>query len=158
MDEKKELVVFEKLKQLNIELPKAPDPVGAYVPFKKIANLLYISGQLPIGPDGKITKGKIGKDLTLEDGQKASKLCVINILAQASKAMNGNLDFIKNCIKITGFVNSTDDFFDQPKVINPASETLSFLFGDKGKHTRAAISTNSLPLGAAVEIDAIFEI
>ena len=158
MDEKKELVVFEKLKQLNIELPKAPDPVGAYVPFKKIANLLYISGQLPIGPDGKITKGKIGKDLTLEDGQKASKLCVINILAQASKAMNGNLDLIKNCIKITGFVNSTDDFFDQPKVINPASETLSFLFGDKGKHTRAAISTNSLPLGAAVEIDAIFEI
>jgi len=158
VDEKKELVVFEKLKQLNIELPKAPDPVGAYVPFKKITNLLYISGQLPIGPDGEITKGKIGKDLTLEDGQKASKLCVINILAQASKAMNGNLDYIKNCIKITAFVNSTDDFFDQPKVINPASETLSFLFGDKGKHTRAAISTNSLPLGAAVEIDAIFEI
>ena len=158
MDEKKELVVFEKLKQLNIELPKAPDPVGAYVPFKKITNLLYISGQLPIGPDGEITKGKIGKDLTLEDGQKASKLCVINILAQVSKAMNGNLDYIKNCIKITAFVNSTDDFFDQPKVINPASETLSFLFGDKGKHTRAAISANSLPLGAAVEIDAIFEI
>ncbi len=158
MDEKKELVVSEKLKQLNIELPKAPDPVGAYVAFKKIGNLLYISGQLPIGPDGKITKGKIGKNLSLEDGQKASKLCVINILAQASKAMNGNLDKIKNCIKITGFVNSTDDFFDQPKVINPASETLSSVFEDKGKHTRAAISTNSLPLGAAVEIDAIFEI
>ena len=158
MDEKKELVVSEKLKQLNIELPKAPDPVGAYVAFKKIGNLLYISGQLPIGPNGKITKGKIGKNLSLEDGQKASKLCVINILAQASKAMNGDLDKIKNCIKITGFVNSTDDFFDQPKVINPASETLSSVFEDKGKHTRAAISTNSLPLGAAVEIDAIFEI
>ena len=158
MDEKKELVVSEKLKQLNIELPKAPDPVGAYVAFKKIGNLLYISGQLPIGPDGKITKGKIGKNLSLEDGQKASKLCVINILAQASKAMNGDLDKIKNCIKITGFVNSTDDFFDQPKVINPASETLSSVFEDKGKHTRAAISTNSLPLGAALEIDAIFEI
>ena len=158
MDEKKELVVSEKLKQLNIELPKAPDPVGAYVAFKKIGNLLYISGQLPIGPDGKITKGKIGKNLSLEDGQKASKLCVINILAQASKAMNGDLDKIKNSIKITGFVNSTDDFFDQPKVINPASETLSSVFEDKGKHTRAAISTNSLPLGAAVEIDAIFEI
>ena len=158
MDEKKELVVSEKLKQLNIKLPKAPDPVGAYVAFKKIGNLLYISGQLPIGPDGKITKGKIGKNLSLEDGQKASKLCVINILAQASKAMNGDLDKIKNCIKITGFVNSTDDFFDQPKVINPASETLSSVFEDKGKHTRAAISTNSLPLGAAVEIDAIFEI
>tara|TARA_B000000460_G_scaffold221362_1_gene173409 strand:+ start:10 stop:486 length:477 start_codon:yes stop_codon:yes gene_type:complete len=158
VDEKKELVVSEKLKQLNIKLPKAPDPVGAYVAFKKIGNLLYISGQLPIGPDGKITKGKIGKNLSLEDGQKASKLCVINILAQASKAMNGDLDKIKNCIKITGFVNSTDDFFDQPKVINPASETLSSVFEDKGKHTRAAISTNSLPLGAAVEIDAIFEI
>ena len=158
MDEEKELVVSEKLKQLNIELPKAPDPVGAYVAFKKIGNLLYISGQLPIRTDGKITKGKIGKNLTLEDGQKASKLCVINILAQANKAMNGNLDKIKNCIKITGFVNSTDDFFDQPKVINPASETLSSVFGDKGKHARAAISTNSLPLGAAVEIDAIFEI
>ncbi len=158
MDEEKELVISEKLKQLNIELPKAPDPIGAYVAFKKIGNLLYISGQLPIGADGKIIKGKIGKDLTLEDGEKASKLCVINILAQASKAMNGDLNQIKNCIKITGFVNSTDNFFDQPKVINPASETLSFVFGDKGKHTRAAISTNSLPLGAAVEIDAIFEI
>ena len=158
MDEEKELVISEKLRQLNIELPKAPDPVGAYVAFKKIENLLYISGQLPIGPDGKITKGKIGKDLTLEDGQKASKLCVINILAQASKAMNGDLDKIKNCIKITGFVNSTDSFLDQPKVINPASETLSNIFGNKGKHTRAAISANALPLGAAVEIDAIFEI
>ena len=158
MDEKKELVVSEKLKQLNIELPKAPDPVGSYVAFKKIGNLLYISGQLPIGADSKIIKGKIGKDLTLEDGQKASKLCVINILAQANKAMDGDLSKIKNCIKITGFVNSTDNFTDQPKVINPASETLSFIFGEKGKHTRAAISANSLPLGAAVEIDAIFEI
>ena len=151
-------MISEKLKQLNIELPKAPDPIGAYVAFKKIGNLLYISGQLPIGTDGKIIKGKIGKDLTLKDGEKASKLCVINILAQASKAMNGDLNQIKNCIKITGFVNSSDNFFDQPKVINPASETLSFVLGDKGKHTRAAISANSLPLGAAVEIDAIFEI
>ena len=158
MDEKIKLVVSEKLKQLNIILPKAPDPVGAYVAFKKIGKLLYISGQLPIGSDGKMIKGKIGKDLTLEDGQQASKLCVINILAQANKAMNGNLNEIKNCIKITGFVNSTDDFFDQPKVINPASETLSTVFGENGKHTRAAVSSNSLPLGAAVEIEAIFEI
>ena len=108
--------------------------------------------------DGKIIKGKIGKDLSLEDGQKASKLCVVNILAQVKKAMDGNLDNVKNCIKITGFVNSSDDFIDQPKVINPASETLSFVFGESGKHTRAAVSTNSLPLGAAVEIDAIFEV
>ena len=149
---------LEKLKELNIQLPNAPDPVGAYVAFKKIGTLLYISGQLPISKDGKMIKGKIGKDLTLEDGQKASKLCVINILAQVKKALNGDLNKVKNCVKITGFVNSTDDFKDQPKVINPASETLSTVFGDNGKHTRAAISANSLPLGAAVEIDSIFEI
>ena len=148
----------KKLMEMNIKLPKAPDPVGAYVAFKKVNNLLFISGQLPISLDGKIIKGKIGKDLTLEEGQEASKLCVTNILAQAKKAMNGDLNKIKNCIKITGFVNSSDNFIDQPKVINPASETLSAVFGDNGKHTRAAISTNSLPLGVAVEIDAIFEI
>ena len=150
--------IEKKLKELSIELPNAPDPVGAYVAFKKVNNLLFISGQLPISNDGKMIKGQIGKDLTLEDGQKASKLCVINILAQAKNALNGELNNIKNCVKITGFVNSTDDFKDQPKVINPASETLSAVFGDKGKHARVAISANSLPLGAAVEIDAIFEI
>ena len=152
------MTVENKLKELNIELPKAPDPVGAYVAFKKINNLLFISGQLPIASDGKMIKGKIGKNLTLEDGQTASKLCVMNILAQAKKALNGDLNKVKNCVKITGFVNSTDSFKDQPKVINPASETLSTVFNDNGKHTRAAISTNSLPLDAAVEIDAIFEI
>ena len=152
------MTIENKLKELNIELPNAPDPVGAYVAFKKINNLLFISGQLPISSDGKMVKGKIGKDLTLEDGQKASKLCVINILAQVKKALNGDLNKVKSCVKITGFVNSTDDFKDQPKVINPASETLSTVFGTNGKHTRAAISTNSLPLGDAVEIDAIFEI
>ena len=152
------MTIENKLKELNIELPNAPDPVGAYTAFKKINNLLFISGQLPISSEGKMVKGKIGKDLTLEDGQKASKLCIINILAQVKKALNGDLNKVKNCVKITGFVNSTDDFKDQPKVINPASETLSTVFGTNGKHTRAAISTNSLPLGAAVEIDAIFEI
>ena len=152
------MTIENKLKVLNIELPNAPDPVGAYVAFKKIGNLLFISGQLPISKDGKIIKGKIGADLNLEDGQSASKLCVLNILAQAKKALDGNLNGIKNCVKITGFVNSIDDFKDQPKVINPASETLSSVFGINGKHARVAISTNSLPLGAAVEIDAIFEI
>ena len=149
--------VSENLKKLNIELPNAPDPVGAYVAYKKIGNLIFISGQLPIDSNGKILKGKIGRDLSLEDGQRAAKLCVLNILAQAKKAVNGDLNKIKNCVKITGFVNSTDDFLDQPKVINPASETLSAVFADKGKHARAAISSNSLPLGVAVEIDAIFE-
>jgi len=152
------MTIENKLKELNIELPNAPDPVGAYVAFKKIGNLLFISGQLPISKDGKIIKGKIGAGLNLEDGQRASKLCVINILAQVKKALNGDLDKVKNCVKITGFVNSTDNFTDQPKVINPASETLSAVFENNGKHTRAAVSTNSLPLGAAVEIDAIFEV
>ena len=150
--------IEDKLIELKIVLPNAPDPVGAYVAYKRTDNLLFISGQLPISTDGKILKGKIGKNLNLEDGQKASRLCVINILAQVKKALKGDLSKVKNCIKITGFVNSTDDFYDQPKVINPASETLSAVFGDNGKHTRAAISTNSLPLGVAVEIDAIFEI
>ena len=151
-------MIADNLKKLDIVLPNAPDPVGAYVAYKIINNLLYISGQLPIEPGGEIIKGKIGKNLSLEEGQKASKLCIINILAKAKKSMGGDLNKIKNCIKITGFVNSTDDFSDQPKVINPASETLSAVFGEKGKHARAAISTNSLPLGAAVEIDAIFEV
>ena len=151
-------MISEKLKKLNIELPKAPDPVGAYVAFKIIDKILYISGQLPIDKNGNIIKGKVGKDLSLEDGQKASRLCVANILAQAQKALNGDLNKIKNCIKITGYVNSTKDFIDQPKVLNPASETLAEIFGEQGKHTRVAVSTNSLPLGIAVEIDAIFEI
>ena len=151
-------MISNKLKELNIHLPDAPNPVGSYVAYKKIGNLLFISGQLPISADGKIITGKIGKDLSLNDGQKASRLCVINILAQVKKALDGDLNKVKNCVKITGYVNSTEDFKDQPKVINPASETLSLLFGPIGKHTRAAVSSNSLPLGAAVEIDAIFEI
>ena len=147
-----------RLKELKITLPNAPDPVGAYVAFKKINNLLFISGQLPITSNGKIIKGKLGKDLNLEEGQEASRLCVLNILAQVNKALSGDLDKVKNCAKITGYVNSADTFIDQPKVINPASDMLSNVFGSVGQHTRAAISANSLPLGAAVEIDAIFEI
>jgi enamine deaminase RidA (YjgF/YER057c/UK114 family) len=151
-------VILDNLKKLNIEIPDAPDPVGAYVAYKIIGNLLYVSGQLPVGIDGKIIKGKIGKDLTIENGQEAAKLCVINIVAQVKKALHGDLNKVKNCIKITGFVNSTDDFKDQPKIINAASEMLTSIFGECGKHTRAAVSSNSLPLGIAVEIDAIFEV
>ena len=124
----------KKLSDLGIDLPNAPEPVGSYVAFKKIGSLLYISGQLPINKDGKMIKGTVGKELTLEQGQEASKLCVINILAQTKKAVNGDLNKVKNCVKITGFVNSSDNFIDQPKVINPASEILAKVFGDKGKH------------------------
>ncbi len=150
--------ISEKLDSLKIEIPEAPLPVGAYVAFKKIGNLVFISGQLPIDKDGTIIKGKVGSNLNLEEAQKAAHLCCINIIAQLKSACNGNLDKVRNCVKITGFVNSVDDFKDQPKVINPASELISKIFEDCGKHTRAAVSTNSLPLGAAVEIDAIFEI
>ena len=137
-------MITDKLKELNIKIPNAPDPVGAYVAYKKAGNLLFISGQLPISEDGQIIKGKIGKNLTLEDGQRAAFFCVLNILAQVKKALNGNLDNVKSCVKITGFVNSTDDFKDQPKVINPASETISSLFGSSGKHTRAAVKNSNL--------------
>ena len=150
--------IENNLKKLNIIIPDAPSPVGAYVAYKKIGNLLFISGQLPIDTNGKILKGTVGKNISLEEGQRASKLCIINILAQAKKAMDGDLSKIKECVKITGFVNSADDFVDQPKVINPASETLTDIFGESGKHTRVAVSVNSLPLGVAVEIDAIFNI
>ena len=150
--------IYENLKKLNVEIPKAPDPVGAYVAYKNTTNLLYISGQISIDANGKITNGKFVKELSIEQGQAAAKLCALNIIAQAKKACNESLENIKNCIKLTGYVNSTNEFTDQPKVINAASELISAVFGDNGKHTRAAISTNSLPLGAAVEVEAIFEL
>jgi enamine deaminase RidA (YjgF/YER057c/UK114 family) len=148
----------ENLKKLNLKLPKAPEPVGSYVAFKKVGNLIFISGQVSFGADGNLIKGKVGSDLTLEQGKDAAMCCAINILSQIKAACNNDLNKVKNCIKITGFVNSNSDFLDQPKVINGASELISNIFGDKGKHARAAVSVNSLPLGAAVEIEAIFEI
>ena len=152
------MTVNEKLKKLNINIPDAPAPVGSYVAFKIVKNFLYISGQISVDSSGKFTKGKLGKDLTTDQGVEAAKLCAINVLAQAKKACDGNLDKIVNCVKITGFVNSTSDFVEQPKVLNGASDFISLILDDKGKHTRAAISANSLPLGVAVEVDAIFEI
>ena len=150
--------IEEKLKELNIIIPDAPTPVGAYVAYRVINKLIFISGQLPVGSDGILIKGKLGKDLTLEKGQEAAKLCAINLIAQAKKAVGGDLSKIKSCVKITGFVNSSDDFIDQPTVLNTASELFAEIFGESGKHARVAVSSNSLPLGIAVEIDAIFEI
>ena len=147
----------ENLKKLNINLPKAPDPVGAYVASKIVGNLVFISGQLPLNSEGKLIKGKVGKELNLEQGQEAAKLCALNLLAQLKK-ISGDLDKVKGCVKITGYVNSIDSFVDQPKIVNGASDLISQIFGDNGKHTRAAVSANSLPLGAAVEVDGIFEI
>ena len=148
----------ENLKKLNIILPSAPNPVGAYVAYRKSENLVFISGQLSLKEDGNLIKGKVGLDLTLEQGQEAAQVCAINILSQIKAACDGDLKKIKSCIKITGFVNSNDNFVDQPKVINGASEIFVKVFENNGLHSRAAISVNSLPLGAAVEIEAIFEI
>ena len=146
------------LKENNINLPEAADPVGSYVAAKIIGKLLYISGQISIGSDGKLIKGKLGKDLTVEDGYKAAERCALSIVSQVKKACGGDLSRIKECVKLTGFVNSTEDFTDQPKVINGASDLIAKIFSEKGMHTRAAVSTNSLPLGVAVEVDAIFEL
>ena len=146
------------LKENNIVLPEAPAPVGSYLASKIVGKLLYISGQISMNSKGELIKGKLGKDLNTEDGYKAAERCALSILAQAKKILSGNLDEIKSCIKIVGFVNSTNDFIEQPKVINGASDMLVKILEDKGMHTRAAVSVNNLPLGVAVEIDAIFEI
>ena len=148
----------QKIKDLNLILPKAADPIGAYLATKKVGNLLYISGQISIDESGNLIKGKLGKELTTEDGYKAAKRCALNIVAQAKKACSDDLSKIKSCIKITGFVNSTNEFIEQPKVINGASDLITSIFGNSGMHTRAAVSTNSLPLGVSVEVDAIFEL
>ena len=121
-------------------------------------NLIFISGQVSLKEDGSLIKGKVGKDLNLEQGKNAAKICGLNILAQLDKICNGELDKVKSCLKLTGYVNSTEDFVQQPQVINGASDLISSVFEDTGKHTRAAVSVTSLPFGAAVEIDAIFEV
>ena len=149
---------MKKLKELNIQLPEPKDPVGAYVASRIAGNLLYISGQISIDDKGNLIKGKVGKDLNVDQGYEAAKRCGLAIISQVKKACNDDLSKVKSCIKLTGYVNSTDDFKDQPKVINGASEIIAKVFDDKGLHTRAAISSNSLPLGVAVEVDAIFEI
>ena len=148
----------EKIKELKIELPDARDPVGSYVASKIINKMLFISGQISISENGELIKGKIGKELKTEDGYEAAKRCGLNIISQVKKACNDDLSKIKSCIKLTGFVNSTENFIEQPKVINGASDLIASVFGDAGMHTRAAVSTNSLPLGVSVEVDAIFEL
>ena len=148
----------DKIKELKIELPEAKAPVGSYVATKISGNLLYISGQISMNSNGELIKGKVGKDLTTDEAYQAAKRCGLSIVSQVKEACGGDLSKIKSCIKLTGFVNSTDDFIEQPKVINGASDLVASIFGDAGMHTRAAVSTNSLPLGVSVEVDAIFEL
>ncbi len=150
--------IDKTLSDLKIKLPEPKDPVGSYLATKKINNLIYISGQISVDEKGDLIKGKLGKDLDINQGYEAAKRCGLAIISQLNKACDNDLSKVKSCIKLTGYVNSINDFIDQPKVINGASEIIVKVFKDKGLHTRAAISANSLPLGVAVEVDAIFEI
>jgi len=152
------MTIENKIKEIGLTLPKATDPVGSYLATKFVGKMLYISGQISINEKGELIKGKLGKDLKTEEGYEAAKRCGLSIVSQVKKACGDDLSKVKSCVKLTGFVNSTEDFTEQPKVINGASELIVSIFGDAGMHTRAAVSTNSLPLGVSVEVDAIFEI
>ena len=148
----------DKIKELNLILPDAKAPVGNYVAAKTSGKMLFISGQISIDENGQLIKGKVGKDLDTEAAYNAAKRCALSIVAQVKKACGNDLSKVKSCIKLTGYVNSTEDFSEQPKVINGASDLIASIFENNGMHTRAAVSTNSLPLGVAVEVDAIFEL
>lgn len=145
-----------RLKELNITLPDAPAPAANYVPFVQSGNLVFVSGQISANENGLIT-GKLGADLDVEAGQAAARRCGLALIAQL-KAAIGDLDRVVRVVKLGGFVNSTAEFTDQPKVVNGCSDLMVEVFGDAGRHARAAVSAPSLPLGVAVEVDAVFEV
>lgn len=147
-----------RLAELNIELPKAAVPLAAYVPAVRTGNQLFISGQVPMWNGELRHVGKLGDNYTIEEGREAARTCALNIIAQAKLALEGDLDRVVRVVKLVGFVNSTGDFNDQPKVINGASELMAEIFGDAGKHARSAVSAASLPFGVAVEVEAILEV
>jgi enamine deaminase RidA (YjgF/YER057c/UK114 family) len=150
--------VEARLNELGITLPKAAAPVANYVPYVVTGSLVFISGQGPMGPNGIEFSGKLGRDLEVEDGRKAARLTALNVIAQLRQAVGGDLDRVKRCVKLLGFVNSTPEFNQQPAVINGASDVIVEIFGDAGRHARSAVSAPSLPVDIAVEVEAIFEI
>lgn len=150
-------VIESKLAELGVTLPDAPAPAANYVPYVVAGDIVYVSGQISANADGMI-KGKLGADMEAEAGAEAAKTCAISLLAQLKAACGGDIDRLARVVKLTGFVNSTADFGDQPKVINGASDFLVAALGDKGRHARSAVSAASLPFGVAVEIEAIFQI
>lgn len=149
--------IAQRLAELGLEIPSPVAPVANYVPFVHSGNALYISGQVSMAATGLI-KGKLGADMSVEGGADAAKACAINLIAQMKAALNGDLSRVRRIVKLTGFVNCTPDFTEQPKVMNGASDLMVQVFGDAGRHARAAVGAPSLPLGAAVEVDAIVEI
>ena len=149
--------IESNLAKLGVTLPDAPAPAANYVPFVQVGDILYVSGQISNGPDGFIT-GKLGDTISVEDGAAAAKSCAISLLAQVKAACGGDIERLVRVIKLTGFVNSTADFTDQPKVINGASDFMVAALGDAGRHSRSAVSAAALPLGVAVEIEGIFQI
>ena len=146
-----------RLKELGLTLPDAPAPAANYVPFVRSGNLIFVSGQISQG-EGGLIKGKLGADMDVPAGAEAARRCGLSLIAQAKAALGGDLDRIARVVKLTGFVNSTPDFTDQPKVINGCSDLMVEVFGEAGRHARAAVSAPALPLGVAVEIEAIFEV
>mgnify|MGYP000111702503 CR=1 FL=1 len=151
------MTIEDNLKKYGITIPNPPSPVGNYVAYNRSGNQIFISGQLPINEKGEMIKGKIGKDLKIEDGMEAAKLCILNSIGHLKKAV-GNLENVKKCIKITGYINCSEDFYDHPKLLNSASDILVNIFGKKGSHSRAVVGVPSLPLNAAVEIVTIYEV
>ena len=148
----------ENIKNLGLNIPELPKALANYVPYKIVGNSIYISGQAPAQNGEVIYKGKVGSDITVEDGIEAAKLCVINIIAAVKTGLNGDWDKLDSFVKLTGYVNCRDNFTDQPKVINGASDMLVDIFGEQGRHARVAVGSNALPLGIAVEIDAIVKL
>ena len=146
-----------KLNELGITLPEAPAPAANYVPYVVVGDMVYVSGQISVGPDGLI-KGKLGENMSTEDGAAAARVCAINLLAQVKAACGGDLDRLVKVVKLTGFVNSTADYTEQPQVVNGASDLMANALGEAGKHARAAVSAAALPLGVAVEVEGIFQI
>lgn len=146
-----------RLAELGVSLPEAPAPAANYLPYVQVGDMLYVSGQISKRDDGLIT-GKLGDDMDTPAGAEAAKVCAIALLAQVKAACGGDLDRLQRVVKLTGFVNSTADFVEQPQVINGASDFLGEALGDTGKHSRSAVSAASLPFGVAVEIDGVFQI
>tara|TARA_B100000579_G_scaffold184974_1_gene150773 strand:- start:261 stop:725 length:465 start_codon:yes stop_codon:yes gene_type:complete len=148
----------ENIKNLGLNIPNLPKALANYVPYKVVGKTMYISGQAPLHKGELIYKGKVGSDISIEDGIEAAKLCVINIIAALKTGLEGDWNKLDCFVKLTGFVNCQDNFTDQPKIINGASDMLVEIFGDQGRHARVAVGANALPLGIAVEIDAIVQL